>query len=259
MATYPTYPRSAFVEWCASHAGVFQSQEAGIGLSKAQAAAFGGATEKAETLLIEQAQAWERYLVASQRARDGVALLRREAGDCVRSIRAFAEVSGEANKIYGTARIPVPKSPTPARPPARPSRLAASLNATTGELRMTWKASDPNRRGGVVYLVRRRLPGEDAFSLLGTTGKKTFVDSTLPAGTASVQYSIQPQRGGNVGARSEILTVHFGAAQSRDDDAAKRQNLETSKGQKTDAVVGRGRRLKAETLKTESAWPTAYY
>ncbi|HPF41688.1 MAG TPA: hypothetical protein PK093_23875 [Phycisphaerae bacterium] len=256
MSTYPTYPRSAFVEWCASHAGVFQAQEGEIGLSKAQAVAFGSTTEKAEALLIEQAQAWERYLVASRRARDGVARLRREAGDCVRSIRAFAETTGDAHKIYASARIAPPKSPSPAAPPERPRRLAATLNATSGALTLTWTARDPNRRGGVTYLVRRRLPGEPTFTLLGATGGKTFVDDAPPAGLSSVEYSVQAQRGARSSAVSEILVVHFGKAEAATLDVRTLAGEPTSGTRAHEALAGeptRGVRAKFGNLKTSKS------
>lgn len=239
MSTYPTNPRSAFVEWCVTHAGVFQAEEVAIGLSKAQAVAFAGATEKAGSLLLEQAEAWERYLVATQRVRDGVALLRREAGDCVRSIRAFAETTDDANRVYAAAQIAAPKTPSPAAPPEKPRQLAATLNATSGALTLTWKARDPNRRGGMMYLVRRRLPGEDGFTLLGTTGKKTFVDAALPAGMASVEYSIQSQRGERLSPVSATLVVNIGKA-----DAAANGNA-TSRQSGTAARRGLARRTDA--------------
>lgn len=236
MSTYPTHPRSAFVEWCATHVVVFQAEEGAIGLSKAQAVGFAGATGKAESLLIEQAEAWERYLVASRRARDGVARLRREAGDCVRSIRAFAETTGDANKIYASARIAPSKSPSPAAPPEKPRELAATLNATSGALSLTWKARDPNRRGGVTYLVRRRLPGEAAFTLLGVTGAKAFVDEALPAGVECVQYRVQSQRGAKVSPVSATLVVNIGkvaklAGKPTCGTHLESQNFKTSKSQ----------------------------
>ena len=40
MATFPTAPRSALVEWCQAHEAVFQTHATEIGLTEPQVAAF---------------------------------------------------------------------------------------------------------------------------------------------------------------------------------------------------------------------------
>ena len=39
MSTYPTSPRSAFLDWCQVHEPIFTAHAAAIGLTVAQAAA----------------------------------------------------------------------------------------------------------------------------------------------------------------------------------------------------------------------------
>ncbi len=237
MSTYPTSPRTAFVEWCEVQAPVFVAQETEIGLTRDQASAFAGATEKAANLLLEQEEARQRWLVASRKAREGLQLLRREAGASVRSIRAFAELQKEPNRIYAAAQVAPPATPGPAAAPGRPTRLTAALDATSGALALTWKARDPNRRGGVTYLIRRKLPGEAAFTLLGTTGKKTFVDEALPAGIEGVQYRVQSQRGEKSSPPSATLLVNIGKAAAPDDSRAP---LRSSSARTSDRSAARG-------------------
>jgi hypothetical protein len=210
MSTYPTSPRSDFIEWCAAQAPEWNEDPDAIGLTKTQASEFVATADKAQTALVELEQARQAALVAADKARAVVALLRRQAGEAVRSIRSYAELSPDAPKIYATARIAPPAGPTPMPPPGRPTRMNATLEAATGALTLTWKSRHPSGVGGTTYLVRRRLPGETAFTLLGTVGKKTFVDDALPAGVAGVEYTVQGQRGSRVGALSAILSVSLG-------------------------------------------------
>ncbi|MCB9852661.1 MAG: hypothetical protein H6819_06170 [Phycisphaerales bacterium] len=227
MTSIPVSPRDAFVEWCETHQAGFVETYGEIGMSKSQATAFAETTDKARTLLIEQEEARQRYAVATREAEQIVGLLRRQAGDAVRSIRAFAELQPAPAKVYATARVAPPATPTPTPPPGRPMRLAATLDATDGSLTLTWKARMPRRRAGATYLVRRQLPGEEGFSILGTTGKKMFVDESLPAGMTTVRYTVQAQRGESMGSLSAVLVVNVG----------KRQNAEMSKSQNADGLM----------------------
>lgn len=45
------------------------------------------------------------------------------------------------------------------------------------------------------------------------TGRKRFVDDTIPAGTASVNYYVQARRGDAVGPAGNITTVLLGNAE----------------------------------------------
>lgn len=214
MSTFPNNNRAELVEWCEAQQGGWRKNAASIGLSPQQADEFVFATETARYLLIEQERAQQAARVATQRLTDAMQQLREKAGQSVRSIRAYAATADAPEKVYNTARIAPPAQASPAPPPTTPTRLQAELNATTGALRLRWRARNPSGRAAVTYLVRRRLPGETAFTFLGAAGKKTFVDNTLPAGTPSVQYTVTPQRGENVGKVSEVLVVSLGSVEA---------------------------------------------
>ena len=47
MSVYPTSPRAAFLEWCQAHTSIFSTNATAIGLTTAQATAFGSATTAA--------------------------------------------------------------------------------------------------------------------------------------------------------------------------------------------------------------------
>lgn len=210
MATFPTTPRSALVEWCQAHEAVFQTHATEIGLTEPQVAAFKAAREAASAALLAQEQAKQARKVATQAADTACTTLRSSAGDTVRLIRAFAESAPDPAKVYGLAQIPPPAQPSPAPPPAKPTDLTVDLDPSGGALTLRWKAANPRGTSGTSYLVRRRLPGESQFAFIGVSGKKMIVDTTLPPGQDSVQYTVQGQRADVSGPLSPIFTVNFG-------------------------------------------------
>ena len=118
MGTYPTAPRSAFLEWCQVHEPVFSEHSSEIGLSTAQAAAFKEATSNGALKMLDQEKAKEVAKVATQEVGAAFKALFSDAGDVVRSIRAFAETSPDPAAIYSLAQIPPPAMPTPQPAPA---------------------------------------------------------------------------------------------------------------------------------------------
>jgi hypothetical protein len=60
--------------------------------------------------------------------------------------------------------------------------------------------------------VRRKLAGENSWSVVGATGLRKFTDETLPLGGGGglVQYQVQGQRGQSVGLPSSPFVVQFG-------------------------------------------------
>jgi hypothetical protein len=213
---------------------VFNADPEAIGLSPGQAADFASLAVDAAAALLAQDKAQQAALVATQKVRQAFAALQAGAGDAVRSIRAYAELTTSPNSVYATAQIAPPADATPTPPPAQPRRLRVTLEAATGALELSWKARSPRRTGGTAYIIRRRLPGETAFGFLGVTGVKTFVDETVPAGVEQVQYTVQGQRGAKAGAVSEVLTVAMGV------ERVKSQNFKTSKSQNEALGIGHG-------------------
>jgi hypothetical protein len=58
--------------------------------------------------------------------------------------------------------------------------------------------------------VRRRLAGASAFTVVGGTGGKSFVDDSVPFGTNPVTYLVQGYCGSEPGPECEQLTVQLG-------------------------------------------------
>ena len=209
-STYPTAPRSDFLEWCQVHAPVFTAAVAEIGLSAEEALAFAEATTLAQTRSLAQEAAKETAKVATQQVVSAFDDLGNTVGNVVRTIRAYAEMSNDPNAIYAIAQIPPPAQPSPLPPPAQPTDLTVLLDPTAGTLTLHWKAKNPVGASGTSYIIRRRLPDQTEFAFIGVSGKKAFVDATLVAGPDSVQYTVQGQRGDLAGPVSPIFTVNFG-------------------------------------------------
>lgn len=231
MSTYPRTVRADFIQWCQVHGSIFVENAPAIGLSAGQAEAFDDLTLKAMDAILAQNAAIQAARVATETAKAALSALRIGAGDTVRTIRAFAENSRNPNTVYTLAQIAPPADRAPTPPPATPTRLSASLDATTGALTIRWKAAQPMGLSGTTYLVRRRLmtaagqpvdaagagatpvsAGETAFTFIGATGAKAFVDGTLPSGVEQAQYTVQAVRGKRTGAVSAILSVQMGSA-----------------------------------------------
>lgn len=92
-------------------------------------------------------------------------------------------------------------------PPNTPTDTKADPNAN-GTVSVKWKAKG---NAGSIYLVFRKLAGNNTFAQIGFSSKKSFVDGTVPAGTVSCQYQVQAVRGNQVSTASQPVTVQFGA------------------------------------------------
>jgi len=68
---------------------------------------------------------------------------------------------------------------------------------------------------GVVYEVRRMLEEDGAWTLLGVTGEKRFIDETLPVGVAAVSYMVVSRRGTQESVPSNVVTARIGSITPR--------------------------------------------
>ncbi|MBY0308108.1 MAG: hypothetical protein K2Q09_05145 [Phycisphaerales bacterium] len=105
---------------------------------------------------------------------------------------------------------------TPWRPPRRsapPARAPTSASSSTPTARCGSPGSrrNPPHAQGTGYALRRRNGSAGNFIFVGTSGKKEFIDRTIPAGTSVVTYEVQGQRSGINGPVSQF-TVQFGMA-----------------------------------------------
>jgi hypothetical protein len=212
---YPVYPRSEFMMWTRTHAERFVDHAGAVGLSGARAEAYRELVAEVDRLILEQEEARNLYRTRTSTMEEGLARLLAATGSTVKTIRAFAESAEVPIDVYSAAQLPPPAKGSPAAAPAKPNSLTVTLRAGEGALEISWKARNPRGTQGTSYIVRRRLAGETQWSFIGVTGAKRFVDTGVPAGIASVQYTVQGQRADQSGAWSEVLDVQMGAENVR--------------------------------------------
>ena len=136
--------------------------------------------------------------------------VRKATANIIRQIRLTADRSATPENIYILAQLPAPQPPSPRPAPAAPTDLRATLNASTGNLTIRWKA---RQQAEVVYFVSRATIGSTGTvgpaELVGTVGGKSFTDEDLPAGAAGFQYAVRAQRGKVSGEPSSTLVVRL--------------------------------------------------
>jgi hypothetical protein len=136
--------------------------------------------------------------------------VRKATANIIRQFRLTADRSATPENIYILAQLPAPQPPSPRPAPAAPTDLRATLNASTGNLIIRWKA---RQQAEVVYFVSRATIGSTGTvgpaELVGTVGGKSFTDEDLPAGAAGFQYTVRAQRGKVSGEPSSTLVVRL--------------------------------------------------
>ena len=211
MGAYPTSPREAFLTWCQQHTEVFTSEAASIGLTPAEATLFVNTVTAAAGSLSAQQTAQQVAKTATEQCNDDFTTLRAVTGNTVRTIKAFAEQQDKPSEVYILAQIPQPSPPTPMPPPGQPTNLKVTIAPGNGSLKLSWKCENPSGSSNTTYLVRRKLPSDAVFYVIGASGTKEYVDTTFMAGPDSVIYTIQAQRGTSIGEESDYFIINFGS------------------------------------------------
>ncbi len=189
----------------------WQGDPEAVGLDAGRVAALQAANDAAAAAQQQLEAARQTTERATSVFNNACNTVRQLAGQCVRSIDAFALASGDPNAVWELAAVPALRPRGAGKSPAQPRAFTAGLNGN-GSLTVKWKCSNPRGVSGVVYQVSRRLNNTGPFSVLDTVGGKQFVDGSIPAGTFAVTYKVVGKRGQRVGPVSDQFTVQFGAA-----------------------------------------------
>lgn len=199
--------RNDMISFFATRLPVWAQNPTAIGLTAAQAAELSARLNAAQTAAAEQLIMQAQAKAATEEANEVAASLRAFGGTLVNTIRAFAEASNNP-AVFAQAQIPAPAAPTPAPPPSMPYDLKADIDNTGGVV-LAFKSDHAAAHTGVFFEVRRRLDGQGGFTLIGTSGVKTFTDSAIPLGTTSAIYTITARRGALSSPASENIFVPF--------------------------------------------------
>jgi len=208
MSTYPLR-RADFTVWAQAHAETWAENAVAIGLTPAQALAFSDAINLLQTAAVSQDKAREAAKAATEGVSDAFSAAKLITGETLKRIRLFAETTNNPS-VYQVANIPSPNAPSPVPPPGTPTDFKIELD-TSGAITLKFKCNNPANASGTSYLIRRKLPSETSFSIIGSSGKKSYTDMTLPAGITSAEYTVQAQRSGKLGPVSLTVLVRIGA------------------------------------------------
>lgn len=215
MSTVPE-DRAGKIEFYAAHLGPWAAHAAAIGLSP-------GAVASIAHRLAEAREAYEAHRAAQAAARAATAAYHQKVAalhgapgggsDAIRTIRAFAETTGDPN-VYTLAQIPPPAAPAApgsGPPPGTPFDLRLRLHQD-GALELRWRCSNPRHARGIVYEIMRSTGEPGAPSeYLGAVGTRRFVDRTLAAAAgAEIVYRITAVRSTSRGDPAEFI-VRLGA------------------------------------------------
>ena len=194
------------------HGARFLDHAAEIGVSPDEAAELRALAAAAREAYAAQRAARMAAETATQRLRIADEAMSRAGAGLIRKVRAHAEVS-RSDGVYALAWLPLPARPSPVGAPGRAYALGTRLTAD-GSLELTWRADHPAGCTNVIYQVYRRTDPAGEFAHLGVTGKRRFLDQTLPSGAAQVVYRIRGTRSTAVGDDAEF-PVNFGTSGAR--------------------------------------------
>jgi len=179
-----------------------------------------GLTAQQVTDIADKVSAAQSKLAAAQAARiasknatlelhNALDAMRSFGGDLIKTIRAFAETSGDDN-VYVLSDIPPVSPPTPVGPPQTPTNITATIN-NFGYVTVRWKGS---RAAGTQFILQRQLVpltgSPEPWTYAGTTVDNEYTDITVPTGYAAVSYRVYAQRFGGQSDASTPVTLHFG-------------------------------------------------
>lgn len=112
-----------------------------------------------------------------------------KARDLILNIKAYAANTNDP-QVYVLADVSPRAEPGETPAPDAPSVIKAEL-LDQGRVRLTWKGKGPR---GTFYIVKRRLPSENTFTVIATVTDKAFTDEALPFGVDKVVYAIDAQQ-----------------------------------------------------------------
>lgn len=191
MATVPTNVQECLTFY-RTHLAFWSDNAPTIGLEPAAVAELADLLESAR-------QATDAAALARQAAR-GARLRRQEAMEAltargsalIATVRAYAQSQGDVT-VYARAALRPPKIPAPRPAPGTPFLPRWRLPGD-GTLELSWRCRSPGRRGGVVYEIRRSDGERGPMRFLATSGRRRFVDRSLPPGASALVYAITAVR-----------------------------------------------------------------
>ncbi len=180
------------IEFATSHVEKWLEHAIAIGSSPERIEELAAKIAEARAAFNEQKQAQLKARAATMKFHLAVDAMSAITQEVITTARTKAIASGD-NEIFVLASIPTPKNPSPIRELDKPHRFSAKLGAL-GTIILQWKCTQPRGATGVIYQVSRQLGSTGEMLPIGVTGKKKFLDATIPQGTSIVTYNVRAVR-----------------------------------------------------------------
>ncbi len=197
------------IDFFSSRTPTWAANQAAIGISAAQVADIDAKVTNAQAKLAAAQAARNAAKTATLDLADAMNDMRSFGGDLIKTIRAFAETTGD-DSVYLLSDIPPIAPPKPTGPPEVPTEVGVSINGF-GYVFIEWKAS---RAVGTQFILQRQLTPVDgppqAWTYAGSSTTNDYTDTTVPTGFAAVSYRVYAQRAGGVSDASNPATLAFG-------------------------------------------------
>lgn len=207
MARVPSKVQD-LLDFCTEHDTLWQAVGSSVGIPPALLTQYKAVLGEAVAAVTAQNAARSDAKAATVLANDRVRELRASVAGIIRSIVTYADSQGDPAAVYAEAQIDPPSPRSPSEPPGQPTNITATLD-DEGNITLKWKCVNPVG-GNVVYIINRRDGGTGNFTQVGVSGSRVFLDDSLAAGPAIVQYQIRAYRGQTQGPASPIFTLQFG-------------------------------------------------
>lgn len=212
MARLPA-TRIGKVRYFETHVPTWEARAAEIGVGAPAIEHLAALTLAAREAFQAAQEARATAEAATQAFHRAVAAMNSAGVGVLSTIRVYAESTDNSGVLDVALVSPrAPGSPLP--PPGKPSRPTVEL-LLSGGVRLGWTCKNPPGSEGTIYEVCRRVgaPGTPGawgpLTFLGTTGRRSFTDETIPRGTTSLIYQITAVRSTARGEPSQ-LSVNFG-------------------------------------------------
>ncbi len=182
----PSY-RGPALDWINARLGPWETHAAAIGLEPTDPAALvalAGAAVDAR-LAADAARSLSKAKTSDWYEKADTAM--DFARELILKIKAKAATDPQ---VYTLAQISARANPGETPPPEKTSDVRAEV-LDQGRVRLTWKGKGPR---GTFYIVKRRLPSENTFTVIATVTDKVFTDENLPFGVDKVVYAIDSQQ-----------------------------------------------------------------
>ncbi|MEQ9095202.1 MAG: hypothetical protein RIE32_02950 [Phycisphaerales bacterium] len=203
----PRNPTDA-LDWIGAHTQRWIDHAEAIGLGEELAEEIRDLVLESRQMRLEADRAASRAKAATRAWRMSIRRTMDRARAAIAAIKTHAAVT-EDEGVYALAGLSPRDRPGDAGPPERPSN-AGFVVRQGGLVEVSWQGGGPQ---GTFYIVKRLLPGEGDYTILGTTTSKRFTDETLEVGVGEVQYAIDAQHGRHL-VRGDVLLVQLGSVRT---------------------------------------------